>query len=163
MGPYVLDARRCISYLTIELKGLCSAYLRPLIGNHIFGCDICQEIRPYNVKARPTTEKAYAPREGLYAPDLIPLLSLDEEEFRTALRQPDPSAKRKDYCATLRLLSAMLKESEALLALIRALDDEETLVRGHVAWALGQSVYKKELAPLKKVAHRVRSDGQNGN
>ena len=138
VGPYVLDARRCISYLTIELKGFIPRYLRPLLGNHIFGCDICQEICPYNVRARPTTEKAYAPREGLYAPDLIPLLSLDEEEFRphfVAARSFAPSERLIAQCCGS---SRQCKSTEALPALIRALDDEETLVRGHVAWALGQ-------------------------
>ena len=84
MGPYVLDARRRISYLTIEyLKGFVPLYLRPLIGNHIFGCDICQEIWVRQRKGSPNHGKGKAPQgAGLHAPDLIPLLSLDEEEFR---------------------------------------------------------------------------------
>jgi epoxyqueuosine reductase len=136
VGPYVLDARRCISYLTIELKGFIPRHLRPLIGNHIFGCDICQEVCPYNVKARPTAEKAYLPREGLYAPDLVPLLSLDEKEFRRRFRgSPMLRAKRKGLLRNVAVALGNTKSPEALPALIRALDDEETLVRGHVAWA----------------------------
>jgi len=94
VGPYVLDARRCISYLTIELKGAIPQHLRPLMGNHIFGCDICQEVCPYNVKAKPTDETAYSPREGLLAPELIPMLSLNDEEFKRLFRgSPRPAGK----------------------------------------------------------------------
>ena len=158
MGPYVLDARRCISYLTIELKGFVPLYLRPLIGNHIFGCDICQEICPYNVKARPTTERAYAPREGLHAPDLIPLLSLDEEEFRRRFRgSPILRAKRKGLLRNVAVALGNARSHEALPALIRALDDEETLVRGHVAWALGQIGLPKGISALEKRL-RIESD-----
>src|SRR4026209_2244881 len=82
VGPYILDARRYISYLTIELKGFMPRHLRPLVGNHIFGCDICQDVCPYNVKAEASIESAYQPRAGLHAPQLIPLLSLDRAEFR---------------------------------------------------------------------------------
>ena len=158
VGPYVLDARRCISYLTIELKGFVPLYLRPLIGNHIFGCDICQEICPYNVKARPTTERAYAPREGLHAPDLIPLLSLDEEEFRRRFRgSPILRAKRKGLLRNVAVALGNAKSHEAVPALIRALDDEETLVRGHVAWALGQIGLPKGISALQKRL-RIESD-----
>jgi epoxyqueuosine reductase len=151
VGPYVLDARRCISYLTIELKGFIPRNLRPLIGNHIFGCDICQEICPYNVKARPTTEEAYMPREGLYAPDLIPLLSLDEEEFRKRFRgSPILRAKRKGFLRNVAVALGNTKNREALPALIRALDDEEALVRGHVAWALGQIGLRHGIQALEK-------------
>jgi epoxyqueuosine reductase len=138
-GPYVLDARRCISYLTIELKGFIPRHLRPLIGDHIFGCDICQEICPYNVKARSTTEIAYAPREGLYAPHLIPLLSLDEEEFQRRFKgSPVLRAKRKGLLRNVAVALGNAKSVEALPALILALDDQEALVRGHVAWAIGR-------------------------
>jgi epoxyqueuosine reductase len=158
VGPYVLDARRCISYLTIELKGFIPRHLRPLVGSHIFGCDICQEICPYNVKARPTMEKAYAPRAGLYAPDLIPLLSLDEQKFRHRFRgSPILRAKRKGLLRNVAVALGNIKSPEALPALMRALNDEETLVRGHVAWALGQIGSLKAISALGKRL-RIESD-----
>ena len=139
VGPYVLDARRCISYLTIELKGSIPLHLRPLIGNHIFGCDICQEICPYNVKARPAKEACFAPRPGLYAPDLIPLLSLTAEEFRRRFhKSPVGRAKRRGLLRNVAVALGNLKSREAVSALVRALADEEPLVRQHAAWALGQ-------------------------
>jgi epoxyqueuosine reductase len=151
VGPYVLDARRCISYLTIELKGFIPRHLRPLIGNHIFGCDICQEICPYNVKAQPTGEGAYAPRAGLYAPALIPLLSLNADEFRRRFHgSPILRAKRKGLLRNVAVALGNSKSSEALPALIRALDDEEALVRGHVAWALGRIGLQNGISALEK-------------
>ncbi len=151
MGPYVLDARRCISYLTIELKGFIPRHLRPLIGNHVFGCDICQEICPYNVKAQPTAERAYEPREGLYAPALIPLLALDENEFRRRFHgSPILRAKRKGLLRNVAIALGNSKSPEAVPALIRALDDEETLVRGHVAWALGRIGLENGVRALEK-------------
>jgi epoxyqueuosine reductase len=139
VGPYVLDARRCISYLTIELKGAIPAHLRPLVGNHIFGCDICQDVCPYNVKAQPTSEAAYQPRTGLHAPELIAFLSLREAEFRERFRaSPILRAKRRGFLRNVAVALGNLKKPEAVPALIRALDDEDALVRTHVAWALGQ-------------------------
>ena len=139
VGPYVLDARRCISYLTIELKGWMPRHLRPLLGNHIFGCDICQEVCPYNVKARETAEAAFGPRPGLYAPQLIPLLSMTAAEFRTRFRgSPILRAKRRGFLRNVAVALGNIKDQAAISALIHALDDEETLVRGHAAWALGQ-------------------------
>ncbi len=139
VGPYILDARRCISYLTIELKGWMPRHLRPLVGNHIFGCDICQEVCPYNVKTRPTSEPAYAPRPGLYAPDLIPLLALTEQEFRRHFRgSPILRAKRRGFLRNVAVALGNVGNAEAVPALTGALDDEEPLVRGHAAWALGR-------------------------
>jgi len=139
VGPYILDARRCISYLTIELKGWMPRHLRPLVGNHIFGCDICQEVCPYNVKALPTSEPAYAPRTGLHAPDLIPLLALTEQEFRCRFRSsPILRAKRRGFLRNVAVALGNSGSVEAVPALIRALEDEEPLVRGHAAWALGR-------------------------
>src|SRR2546422_2613762 len=151
VGPYVLDARRCISYLTIELKGPIPRHLRPLVGNHIFGCDICQEVCPYNRKAHATAENAYAPRTGLYAPDLISLLSLTETEFRQRFRgSPVLRAKRRGFLRNVAVALGNLRSPEAVPALIRALDDEERLVREHVAWALGRIGSPPALAALKE-------------
>ena len=98
VGPYVLDARKCISYLTIELKGAIPRALRPLMGAHIFGCDICQDVCPYNAKGRATGEPAFQPRPGLYAPELIPLLRLTDAEFKVRFRgSPILRAKRRGF------------------------------------------------------------------
>ena len=151
VGPYILDARRCISYLTIELKGVIPPHLRPLIGNHVFGCDICQEVCPYNVKAIPTGEEAFSPREGLYTPELVPLLSLSEEEFRRRFRgSPILRAKRRGFLRNVAVALGNLKSLEAVPALIQALEDQEPLVRGHVAWALGQIGSSESLEALGK-------------
>lgn len=139
VGPYILDARRCISYLTIELKGAMPRHLRPLVGNHIFGCDICQEVCPYNVKAQATAEAAFGPRAGLHAPQLIPLLSLTAAEFRQRFRgSPILRAKRRGFLRNVAVALGNLKSPEAVPALIAAIDDAEPLVRGHAAWALGE-------------------------
>lgn len=151
LGPYILDARRCISYLTIELKGSIPKHLRPLLGNHIFGCDICQEVCPYNVAAVPTGEKAYQPREGLYAPELAPLLSLSEEDFRRRFRgSPIARAKRRGFLRNVAVALGNLKNPEAVPHLSRALEDEEPLVRGHAAWALGQIGTPEARAALRR-------------
>ena len=138
-GPYILDARRCISYLTIELKGAMPRHLRSLVGNHIFGCDICQEVCPYNVKAQATAEAAFGPRPGLFAPQLIPLLSLTDAEFRQRFRgSPILRAKRRGFLRNVAVALGNLKSLEAVPALIASLDDAEPLVRGHAGWALGE-------------------------
>ncbi len=150
-GPYILDARRCISYLTIELKGAIPRHLRPLMGNHIFGCDICQEVCPYNVKARSTDESSFDPREGLYVPELIPLLPLSEEEFRRRFRgSPVLRAKRRGFLRNVAVALGNLKSREAVPALARALQDHEPLVRRHVAWALGQIGSPQSLEALRE-------------
>jgi len=150
VGPYVLDARRCISYLTIELKGAIPRHLRPLMGNHIFGCDICQEVCPYNVKAKPTGEEAFYPREGLCAPELIELLSLSDEEFRRRFRgSPILRAKRRGFLRNVAVALGNLKSREAVPALIQALQDDDPLVRCHVAWALGEISTAEALIALR--------------
>lgn len=149
VGPFVLDARRCISYLTIELKGFIPRHLRPLIGNHIFGCDICQEVCPYNTKAPSSQEPSYAAREGLYAPELIPLLELTEEEFRRCFRgSPVLRAKRRGLLRNVAVALGNNGGPEAVPALGRALDDHEPLVRGHAAWALGRIGSSEAIAAL---------------
>jgi epoxyqueuosine reductase len=140
VGPYLLDSRRCISYLTIELKGSMPREMRPLVGDHIFGCDICQDVCPYNTKARSCAEEGFYPREEHYAPNLIPLLALTEDEFRRRFKgSPIRRAKRRGLLRNVAVALGNLRREEAVPALRRALlEDQEPLVRGHAAWALGQ-------------------------
>ena len=156
LGPYVLDARKCISYLTIELKGAIPRELRPLMGNHVFGCDICQDVCPYNTKVKPTKEQAFHPREGLHAPELIPLLSLTETEFKAKFAgSPILRAKRRGFLRNVCVALGNLKRPEAMPALIRTLQsDPDPLVRGHAAWALGQIRAPEAEAALRATGSR---------
>jgi epoxyqueuosine reductase len=137
VGPHVLDARRCISYLTIELRGPIPRELRPLIGNWIFGCDLCQEVCPWNRKAAFGDDPRLAPRAGLTAPELIPLLRLTEPQFRARFRKS--AVRRATYGMFLRNVCVALGNSgdpSAVPALLGGLRHQEELVRGHSAWAL---------------------------
>lgn len=150
-GAPVIDARRCISYLTIELRGAIPRALRSGIGNRIFGCDICQEVCPWNVRfAEPSAEGAYDPSPELDLPHLTrladELLELDDRGFRARFRRsPLWRARRegllRNVCVGLgnRLSVPEAPEAaEAVRLLERALTDAHPLVRGHAAWALGQ-------------------------
>lgn len=140
VAPRVLDARRCISYLTIELKGSIPPDLRPLMGDWVFGCDLCQEVCPWNQKfARPTGEPAFHPRDDLAAPDLIALLSLDEEGFRRRFRgSPIRRARRQGLLRNVAVVLGNLGAPAAVPALARALHDPQPVVREHAAWALAR-------------------------
>ncbi len=139
-GPYVLDARRCISYLTIELKGPIPHPLRPLIGNHIFGCDVCQEVCPWNRKfGLFTHEAAFETAAGAPAPLLLDLIALTDEQFRERFRgSPIKRAKRRGLLRNVAVALGNWGSSAAVPALSAALGDHELLIRGHAAWALGQ-------------------------
>jgi epoxyqueuosine reductase len=139
LAPYVLDARRCISYLTIELKGAIPRDLRPLVGNWIFGCDLCQEVCPWNRKAAAAREPAFTPRAALRTPELIPLLDMTQEEFSHTFRgSPVKRAKRRGLLRNVCVALGNSGDRRAIEPLIRALSPEEPLVRGHAAWALGR-------------------------
>ncbi|HID87781.1 MAG TPA: tRNA epoxyqueuosine(34) reductase QueG [Anaerolineae bacterium] len=140
VAPRVLDARRCISYLTIELKGSIPRDLRPPMGNWIFGCDLCQEVCPWNRRsARPTGEWAFWPREGLDAPPLLSLMGMDDEEFRSRFRgSPIKRVRRRGLLRNVAVALGNWGDEAAVPALARALDDPEPLVREHAAWALGR-------------------------
>jgi epoxyqueuosine reductase len=139
VAPGVLDARRCIAYLTIELRGLIPRELRPLMGTHIFGCDICQAVCPWNRQPPMASEAAFLPRAGFAAPELIPLLQLTEDEFRTRFRDtPITRAKRRGFLRNVAVALGNLQDVRALSALEAALHDAEPLIRGHVAWAIGR-------------------------
>ena len=139
VAPYVLDARRCISYLTIELKGIIPRELRPLLGNRVFGCDICQEVCPWNLRfARPALEPAFQPRSDALAPHLLDLLALDASDFRRRFRaSPVKRTKRRGLLRNAAVALGNWGDRSAVTPLARALGDDEPLIRGHAAWALG--------------------------
>ncbi len=137
-GPYVLDARRCISYLTIELKGAIPEDLRGLIGNRVFGCDDCQIVCPWNRFARPTEQPDFQPRHGLDNAELAELFRWSEEEFLS--RTEGSPLRRAGYERWLRNLAVGLGNAPTTIAVIEALqarrDYPSELVREHVSWAL---------------------------
>ena len=140
VGPHVLDARRCISYLTIELKGSIPEELRPLMGNRVFGCDDCQLICPWNRFAHITEESDFVPRHGLDSAELARLFLWEEAEF---LRNTEGSAiRRTGYEGWLRNLAVGLGNAPTSEAVVEALRQRQAhpseLIREHVAWALRQ-------------------------
>src|SRR5215469_9250349 len=180
-APYVLDNTRCISYLTIELRGSIPIELRPLMGNLIFGCDICQEVCPVNKVAekrlgfrkeadkssqsltagektwpegqpiRVQRREEFRPRAGIGSnPELIPLLSLTEEQFRERFRSsPIRRTKRRGLLRNVCVALGNSGDPLAVPALVNALNDYEPLVRAHAAWALGRIGGDQAIAALK--------------
>jgi epoxyqueuosine reductase len=137
--PGVLDARRCISYLTIELRQPIPRDLRAGLGSWVFGCDICQEVCPWNRKAPASDDPHLQPRPELSQPDPVRWLRLSPEAFRelfrgTALTRP----KRAGLLRNAAIVLGNRRDPASLPALIQALDDPEPLVRGAAAWALGR-------------------------
>ena len=138
VGPFELDARKCISYLTIEHKGSIDPELRPLMGNRIFGCDDCQLVCPWNKFAQSSSEPDFQPRHQLADAELVDLFLWDEETY---LRKTEGSAIRRiGYQRWLRNLAIALGNAPRSQRLVSALrqraDDASELVREHVAWAL---------------------------
>jgi epoxyqueuosine reductase len=135
--PYVLDARRCISYLTIEHRGAIAEELRPGMGDWLFGCDICQEVCPWNRKAPLSIDPAFAPRPELTGADAAALLSLTERDFRrqfgsTALSRPG----RAGLVRNAAIVAGNSGNSIAKAPLAAALDDHSAVVRDAAGWAL---------------------------
>jgi len=141
VAPYVLDARRCISYYTIELKGSIPRELRTLMGNRIFGCDDCQDVCPWPQRfAQPTHERSFHPIDtDRAAPKLLDLIRLTPEQFKGRFNgTPLLRAKRRGLLRNVAVALGNWGDEAAVPALIDALNDAEPLVRGHAAWALGE-------------------------
>ncbi|CAI8720372.1 tRNA epoxyqueuosine(34) reductase QueG [Pseudomonas sp. fls2-241-R2A-110] len=140
VGPYVLDARRCISYLTIELKSAIPEDLRPLIGNRVFGCDDCQIVCPWNRFARPSGESDFKPRHNLDNAELAELFMWDEDKFLSSTE--GSPLRRAGYERWLRNLAVGLGNAPSSIPVLEALkarrDYPSELVREHVEWALKQ-------------------------
>jgi len=135
--PYRLDARRCVSYLTIELRDSIPAEFRGALGERLFGCDLCQEACPHNRRTPATAEPAFHPAEGMNPADLAGLFALDEEEFRRRFRlTPLWRAGRQGLLRNAAILLGNRPHKAALSLLQRGLDDNEPLVRTACAWAL---------------------------
>jgi epoxyqueuosine reductase len=142
VAPYVLDARRCISYLTIELKGAIPVEFRHAIGNRIFGCDDCQSVCPWNKYARLSGEPDFQPRHGLDHAALLELFAWTEQEF---LQRTEGSAiRRAGYEGWLRNIAVALGNGAATESVITTLkarrSQVSSMVQEHIDWALAQLV-----------------------
>jgi epoxyqueuosine reductase len=148
VAPWRLDARRCISYLTIENAGSIPEPLRPLIGNRVYGCDDCQLVCPWNRYARPGDSEAFAVRNGLDEATLVELFGWTESEFGQRLQ--GSAIRRIGYERWLRNLAVGLGNAPTTPGVVAALrerrDHSSTLVREHVAWALAQHEGRRESA-----------------
>jgi epoxyqueuosine reductase len=145
VAPYELDARRCISYLTIELKGSIPESLRPLIGNRVYGCDDCQLACPWNKYAQPSDEPDFDVRNGLDDADLTELFAWSEADFN--VRMEGSAIRRIGFERWLRNLAVGLGNASYSEQVVDALssrrDDASPLVREHVAWALAEQEKKR--------------------
>ncbi len=150
VAPYVIDNEKCISYLTIELRGVVPRKLRPLIGDWIFGCDICQDVCPVNRKASKGSQISFKQRPGFSTPDLVEILNMDQADF--SKKYKDSAIKRTKLVGMKRNACIALGnngDSASLPALSNALKTEESLIRIHAAWALGRIGGEKAIAVLK--------------
>jgi len=151
-APHRLDARRCISYLTIEHKGMIPVELRPLIGNRIYGCDDCLAVCPWNKFARAATEPDFLPRAELTAPRLAELAALDDAAFRKMFAGSPVKRTGRDRFVRNVLIAignATPGEPELLEAARRCLEDHSPLVRAAAVWAFTR------LEPVRCAAERA--------
>ena len=161
--PRVLDATRCISYLTIELKGEIPEELREPMGSLLYGCDICQDVCPWNVSfAKDLRETGLAPRQDLAENDARKLareiLGMDDETFRTRFRgSPMKRAKRRGLARNAAVVLGNIGTAEDVPALAAALGDPEPLVRRHAEWALRQIGGPEALAALPTAGQSSRT------
>ena len=163
VAPYVIDNARCISYLTIENRGPIPRHLRPLMFDWVFGCDICQDVCPVNVKAAYTKEQAFQ-KNRFPSMDLVALLEITEDEFRERFRHsPVKRAKRVGLQRNACVALGNTGDPAVVPALARALVAGEALVRSHAAWALGriggrEATQALESALAQEEDHQVREE-----
>src|SRR5438270_5094384 len=147
-APHRLDARRCISYLTIELKGSIPLELRPLVGNRIFGCDACLDACPWNRFAQVSRETAFAARPATVGMPLRDYLSLSDDEFRVLFRNsPIKRIKRRGLLRNVCVALGNVGDSSDLPALERATADSERLIAEHAKWAIHQIRSRQGISP----------------
>lgn len=157
--PYRLDARRCISYLTIEHKGAIPVEFRKAIGNRIYGCDDCLAVCPWNKFARQSKEAAFFPRAELTAPSLIDLAQLDDAAFRRFFsRSPVKRTGRDRFVRNVLIALGNSGSDQAVPAVETCLDDASVLVRGAAVWALRELVSEEGFAAESARRHPLESD-----
>lgn len=154
--PYVLDARRCISYHTIENKGWIDRKLRASFGNWVYGCDICQEVCPFQRFSPITEEKAFSPVNiERAAPLLVDLLLLDDETFKERYQgSPIYRIRRKRLVRNACIATGNSRDPQFIPYLIQLLYDNEPLARGHAAWALYQIMQRGAIKQLSELYYR---------
>lgn len=152
VAPYFLDARLCISYLTVEYRGSIPRRLRPLMGNRIFGCDDCQEICPWNKFARETSKEDFLPTKERMSPELIPLARITTEEFKRLFgKSPIYRATRDGFVRNVLIALGNSGKHEAIPVVEQALLDSSPLVRESAVWALGEISPEKACKVIPEV------------
>jgi epoxyqueuosine reductase len=155
--PYVLDASRCISYLTIELRNAIPVELRSGMGEWLFGCDVCQDVCPWNSKSPRSEQVAFEPRVNSNPMDLIALFELDDGAFRERFRHtPLWRPKRRGILRNAAIVLGNRPTPTAINALTGGLNDDEPLVRGACAWALGRH---RDVAAQQALVRRQQVEG----
>lgn len=149
-GPHVLDARKCISYLTIELKGPIPTELRTGIGEWMFGCDLCQDVCPWNTKAPTSSAAPFQPQPDLNPADCIAILEMTREQFdarfaKTPLERPGYEGLRRNAAIVL----GNRGDQASVAPLIKAMNDESAVIRGTAAWSLSELGGEPAVAALK--------------
>lgn len=152
VAPYTVDARRCISYLTIELEGAIPEELRPLMGNRIYGCDDCQLICPWNRFSQLTDEDDFSPRKALHAPELIALFAWNEAHF---LKVTEGSAIRRiGHLRWSRNIAVALGNAPwdpAILDALMQRQGEHPMLDEHIAWAIARQYEKRKAASVEVI------------
>ena len=137
LEPYVLDARLCISYLTIELRDEIPTEQRDGIGNHLFGCDICQDVCPWNRKAATTDALEFQPRDGLLNPDLVEFANMDLESFREKFKKsPIKRSKYRGFMRNVAVAMGNSEDKQFLPSLRKLAENDDPLVAEHAQWAI---------------------------
>ena len=158
-APYKLDARRCISYLTIESKGPIPHQFRKAIGNRIYGCDDCLAVCPWNKFAQTGREAKLAARDELRAPSLIDLVRLDDASFRALFaKSPVKRIGRDRFIRNVLIAIGNADDKALAVEARRLLDDPSPLVRGAAVWALTQLMEQDEFAALASKAIDAEAD-----
>ena len=144
-----MDAKKCISYLTIELKGVIPIEFRKAIGNRIYGCDDCQIVCPWNSYAVKTDEPAFKAMNSNFL--LIDLIQLGDEDFRKRFKgSPIKRIKRRGLLRNVAIALGNSKNPKVVPFLIRALKDKEALIRAHIVWALGELLLSESVPLLNE-------------